>query len=406
MPSSKSLKMDENLLAERLAAFSPEPLIKPEKQPHTNDEIETPIIIEDENTIDLARTNYLNILNNEDIKKSAENIIRKYGVGTCGPRAFYGTTDVHLELEERIAQFLGMEESIVYSYGFVAISSSIAAYCKKSDVVFTHTNCNTAIQQGLQMAKSQVVYFDHQNPKSFAEAVRKVTESEKGKKRTARKFLIAEGVSWKTGKILPLPEFLETAEAHKIRVFLEESYSFGILGEKGQGLMEYFNIDPYRLDMIIATLEAATGSIGGFCAGSHMAIEHQRLSGSGYIFSASLPTFLVKAGIESIELLKQNKPHHKLRILNQKFHDMLLDAGYAVQSDPLSAFKVFNAKEEDETIRKEKEKKIYDYCKKNNVYLLLNEHGLLANLNVVLLDDAKRYEKVEEVLKEALVKGI
>lgn len=144
------------LLDERLAAFEPEPLIKPPEIPKSKQQIEIPAVQEDENTIDLAKTNFLDLLNNEDIKKRCEATIRKYGVGTCGPRAFYGTTDVHLELEEHIAKFLGMQESIVYSYGFVAISSSIAAYCKKNDVVFTDFNCNVAIQQGLQMAKSKV----------------------------------------------------------------------------------------------------------------------------------------------------------------------------------------------------------------------------------------------------------
>ncbi|KAL1501452.1 hypothetical protein ABEB36_006769 [Hypothenemus hampei] len=398
MPSKKVQKIDENLLIERLAAFKPEPLVKVERPLKTQSQIEISSVIEDDNTIDLAKSNFLNILNNKDIQKTCESTIRKYGVGTCGPRAFYGTTDVHLELEEHIAKFLGMQESIVYSYGFVAISSSIAAYCKRSDVVFTDTNCNIAIQQGLQMAKCTIVYFDHQQPETFAAAVRQINEKEKDRKKRARKFLVVEGVSWKTGKILPLPQFLKIAEDNKIRVFLEESYSIGVLGEKGKGLMEHFNIEPWRLDMIIATLEAAIGSIGGFCAGSHMTIEHQRLSGSGYIFSASLPTFLVQACIESINLLEA-KPHHKLRKLSQNFQDILLDIGYEVQSDPLCPFKVFNIKESGSDERKAKEIKIYDYCKQKGLYLILKEYGLLINLNVNLYDDKKKFEKIEQILR-------
>lgn len=176
MPAKKSQPIDENLLAERLEKFAPAPLVENTQHSRDKNEIEIPAVEAGENVIDLAKTNYLNILDNEDIKKRCEATIRKYGVGTCGPRAFYGrlyvpknqynyihqsylilgTTDVHLELEELIAKFLGMQESIVYSYGFIAISSSIAAYCKKSDVVFTSSNCNVAIQQGLQMARSKV----------------------------------------------------------------------------------------------------------------------------------------------------------------------------------------------------------------------------------------------------------
>lgn len=398
MPSRKPQKIDEALLAERLAAFEPEPLIKP---PKSKQQIEIPAVQEDENTIDLAKTNFLDLLNNEDIKQRCEATIRKYGVGTCGPRAFYGTTDVHLELEEHIAKFLGMQESIVYSYGFVAISSSIAAYCKKNDVVFTDFNCNVAIQQGLQMAKSKVVYFDHQQPQSFADCVKNVLEKEKETKRTSRKFLVVEGVSWKTGKILDLPEFLKIAEENKIRVFLEESYSIGILGENGKGLMEHFNIEPWRLDMIIATLEAAIGSIGGFCAGSHMTIEHQRLSGSGYIFSASLPTFLVQACIESINMLDA-KPHHKLRKLSHNFHDTLTEIGFQVQSDPDCPFKVFNVNERDDAVRRTKDEQVHEYCRLNGLHFILDEDAMRINLNVKLGDDPTKYQKVEELLKNAL----
>ncbi|XP_066149044.1 serine palmitoyltransferase 1 [Euwallacea fornicatus] len=393
MPSRKTEKIHEDLLVQRLAAFTPEPLVKCKKPLKNKELIEIPAICEDKHTIDLAKTNFLNILNNENIKRRCEATVRKYGVGTCGPRAFYGTTDVHLELEEQLAKFLGMQESIVYSYGFVAISSSVAAYCKKNDIVFTDTNCNQAIQQGLQMARSEVIYFDHQKPETFAQAVEQVIEKEKENKKKARKFLVVEGVSWKTGKILPLPEFLQIAEQHKIRVFLEESYSIGILGENGKGLLEHFNIEPWRLDMIIATLEAAIGSIGGFCAGSHMTIEHQRLSGSGYIFSASLPTFLVQACIESINLLEQ-KPHLKLRKLSQNFHDMLIEIGYEVLSDPLCPFKVFNAGQA--TLGQ-----IHEYCKKNGLHFILKQDCLLINLNVNLFDNVKRYQNIERILRDA-----
>ncbi|XP_066257806.1 serine palmitoyltransferase 1 [Euwallacea similis] len=393
MPSRKTQKIDEDLLAQRLAAFTPEPLVECKKPLKNKEVIEIPAICEDEYTIDLAKTNFLDILNNEDIKQRCEATVRKYGVGTCGPRAFYGTTDVHLELEEKLAKFLGMQESIVYSYGFVAISSSVAAYCKKNDIVFTDTNCNRAIQQGLQMARSKVIYFDHQRPATFARAVEQVVEKEKETKKKARKFLVVEGVSWKTGKILPLPEFLKVAEEHKIRVFLEESYSIGILGDNGKGLLEHFNIEPWRLDMIIATLEAAIGSIGGFCAGSHMTIEHQRLSGSGYIFSASLPTFLVQACIESINLLEQ-KPHLKLRKLSQYFHDMLIEIGYKVISDPLCPFKVFNAGQD--TLEQ-----IHKYCKKHGLHFILKQDCLMINLNVNLSVNTMKLNKIEGILKDA-----
>ncbi|CAG9815063.1 unnamed protein product [Phaedon cochleariae] len=386
--------MDEMLLQERLDQFKPEPLIENDID-STKENIESYVIQEDENNIDLAKTNFLNLLNNEEIQKSCEGIIRKYGVGTCGPRAFYGTTDVHLKLEQCIADFLGMEESIVYSYGFVAISSSIAAYCKKKDIVFLDKEANFAIQQGVLAAKSKVVYFDHNDPKSFRNEVEKVTKTER---KPTRKFLIVEGVSWKTGKLLPLEEFLKVTEDHKIRIFLEETYSIGIYGDEGKGLTEHFNIHPSRLDMIIATLESAIGSIGGFCAGSQMTIEHQRLSGSGYIFSASLPTFLVQACMESIKCFG-DKPK-KLRSFAREFHGFLEEnCGFIVESDPDSAFKVFTVS--NEKFRREGEEMIHRYCKDKGVHFIVKENGLLINLNVVLCDDEEKLQRIYHAIKTA-----
>ncbi|XP_018566092.1 serine palmitoyltransferase 1 [Anoplophora glabripennis] len=388
--------LDEKLLQERLAQFNPEPLVEI-NETKTKEDIESYVNKDDENNIDLAKTNFLDVLNSEDIKKSCESIIRKYGVGTCGPRAFYGTTDVHLELEERIAEFMCMEEAIVYSYGFVAISSSIAAYCKRKDIVFVDKEANFPIQQGLTAARSNVVYFDHNDPDSFRKEAQKVAEKEKNKK-PARKFLIVEGVSWKTGKVLPLEEFLRVAEEFKMRVFLEETYSVGIFGDHGRGLTEHFDIDPTRIDMIIATLESAIGSIGGFCAGSQTAIEHQRLSGSGYIFSASLPTYLVQACLESLKVMGE-KPK-QLRALAEEFHDFLKETcKFKVISDSQSAFKVFTVTDEDRRV--ETETKIWEFCKENKVHFLRNDVGLVVNLNVALRDDKQRLEKVYDVLKRA-----
>lgn len=388
--------LDEKLLQERLAQFNPEPLVEIDET-KTKENIESYVNKDDEDNIDLAKTNFLDVINSEEIKKSCENIIRKYGVGTCGPRAFYGTTDVHLELEERIAEFMCMEEAIVYSYGFVAISSSIAAYCKRKDFIFVDKEANFPIHQGLTAARSNVVYFDHNDPDSFRREAQKIAEKEKNKK-PARKFLIVEGVSWKTGKVLPLEEFLRIAEDFKMRVFLEETYSIGIFGDHGRGLTEHFNIDPARIDMIIATLESAIGSIGGFCAGSQMIIEHQRLSGSGYIFSASLPTYLVQACLESIKIMGE-KPK-QLRALAVEFHDFLKETcKFNVTSDPQSAFKVFTVADKDH--KKETEEKIWEFCKENGVHFLKNDTGLVINLNVALYDDKPRLEKVYDVLKRA-----
>lgn len=296
-----------------------------------------------------------------------------------------------MELEEQLAKFLNVEESIVYSYGFVAISSSIAAYCKRSDVLFIDEHANFAIEQGLVAAKSKIVRFNHNDPSSLRQKVQEISDKEK---RKSRKFLVVEGISWYSGKLCHLPDFLDVAEEFKIRVFLEESYTLGVFGDTGRGLTEYFNIDPTRIDMIFGTLEGAIGSIGGFCAGSNQTIEHQRLSGSGYIFSASLPTYLAKVVLKSIELMADNpKRFNKLTTMFHKFLED--DCGFHVDSHPEAPFKIISAG------GKEKETEIHQYCQEKGVHFIKRDNGLLINLNVAHLDDEKKLERIYEVFRGA-----
>lgn len=384
--------LDEKLLQERLNQFKPEPLVDYKYDPDKI--IERKQVPTNENVIDLSKTNFLDVLNNEKIKSTAEEYIRKYGVGTCGPRAFYGTTDVHLNLEEGLAKFLGTEECIIYSYGFVAISSSIAAYCKKNDIVFVDKDVNAPIMKGLIQARSQIVYFNSQEPESLRIEAEKIKEMEK---RPKRKFLIVEGINWKTGRLCPLPELIDIAETFKMRIFLEETYSLGVLGNTGRGMLEHFNLPNEKVDMIFGTVEGAIGSIGGFCAGSHAVIEHQRLSGSGYIFSASLPTYLAQVVLKSLEMLGDQPL--KLVELAHKVHQFLINkCDFEVTSHPVSPFKVFSTKKPNCNVVNEK---IYRFCAENEVHFIKEEHGLVMNLNVNLLNEPKTMKRFFSVLEHA-----
>ncbi|XP_044260096.1 serine palmitoyltransferase 1-like [Tribolium madens] len=374
---------DEVLFEQRLRDFNPEPLITPIGP--QDEPLELHMVIEDEKNIDLAKANYLNLLNSEEIKKISEKTIKEFGVGTCGPRAFYGTTEIHLELEERLARFLHMEESIIYSYGFVTISSAVAACCKQTDVVFVDEFTNVPIWQGLKAARSRIIKFSHNDPCDFHQKACSVTN--------CHKFLIIEGVSWNTGKLCPLPAFLQVAERFKIRVFLEESYTLGVFGATGRGLTEYYRIEPSRIDMIMGTFERALGSIGGFCAGSFSIISQQQVAGSGYIFSASLPTYLVEVVLKGLELMG-DKPV-KFARLAVKFHRFLEECEFEVASHPEAPFKLVKL------ATKWKAQLMHEFCRDKGVHFIRNENELVINLNVSLMDDENKLGKVFEALKEA-----
>lgn len=303
------------MLKKALINFNPEPLVADSdcdvlltQKNIIVDKVGTKININNKKFIHFASHNYLNLINNAKITTEAISTIKKYGVGSCGPRGFYGTVDVHLDLEERIARFMNMEEAVVYSYWFSTVASAIPAYCKRNDAIFCDEMISFAAQKGLDAAKCNVIYFKHNDADDLEEKIIQFNEQYANKKKKPRKFLVLEGIYSNTGNICNLPAMIELRSKYKMRLFLDESVSIGVLGKTGRGIVEHFNVNPIEVDMIIGSLEGLIGSIGGFCVGSHFIIEHQRLSGLGYCFSASLPPVLTRAAYSAFDYIDDNSP--------------------------------------------------------------------------------------------------
>ncbi|XP_063228626.1 serine palmitoyltransferase 1 [Bacillus rossius redtenbacheri] len=304
----------ENEENELIGKWTPEPLVADVSK---DDPALRPRIVESKATkyvtvdgrrgLNLASHNYLGLVGDERLERRAVDAVRHYGVGSCGPRGFYGTVDIHLDLEEKLAEFMSMEEAVVYSYGFSTVASAIPAYAKRSDVIYVDEKANFAIQKGVDASRSTALYFKHNDVEDLERILEEEAERElrnsKKKQRNRRKFLVVEGIYMNTGQICPLPELVALAKKYKLRIFVDESISFGSLGSHGKGVTEYFGVPIDDIDLIMGSMEWAMASIGGFCIGSSFVIEHQRLSGLGYCFSASLPPLLAAAAICSLDVM-------------------------------------------------------------------------------------------------------
>lgn len=260
------------------------------------------ITIDNVKCLNMCTNNYLGLADHSALESSAIEAVRRYGVGSCGPRAFYGTMDVHLKLEEELARFLQVQEAVLYSFGFSTIASAIPAYAKASDIIFVDEEANFAIQQGMVASRSRVIKFKHND----MDHLRQLIEDMQGEQLRKRTFIIVEGIYAKTGDICPLDELVELKKRYKIRLFIDESRSFGVLGSDGKGVTQHFNVDINDVDLIMASLENALCAYGGFCAGSTFIVDHQRLAGAGYCFSASLPPFQTRVALESLSLICKN----------------------------------------------------------------------------------------------------
>ena len=176
--------------------------------------------------MNLTSFNFTGLAGNEHIKECAIETLRRYGLGCCGPPGFYGTvgnriprlighknsllsSDVHMDLERDIAEFLGTEAAIIYSQGFSTISSVIPAFCKRGDIIVADRGVNFAIQKGIQISRSTVRWYNHNDLKSLEEVLEGV-ERERRKRRgpLTRRFIITEGIFEKDGAMVDLPKLV------------------------------------------------------------------------------------------------------------------------------------------------------------------------------------------------------
>jgi len=334
--------------------WKPEPLVPSNGSPDEKERVVESsnglkIIVNGHSCLNFGSFNFLNLLGESTIRETAKSAIKTYGVGSCGPRGFFGTFDAHLDLESKLAAFLGVEETILYSYGFSTIASAIPAYSKTGDIIFVDEKASFAIQQGVKASKSKVRYFKHNDMASLESLLLNQEKEELKNPKAAkvtRKFIIAEAIYTNTGQMCPVDQLIKFKWRFKARIFLEESNSFGVLGKTGRGITEHLGIDPLDIDLISAELERSIGSIGGFCAGTTYVIDHQRLSGAGYCFSASLPPYLARIAERALDIIS-NEPDRlsQLRDNCLEMHNALdsVIAGHekwlALNGDPISPVK-------------------------------------------------------------------
>jgi serine palmitoyltransferase len=251
-----------------------------------------------------------------------------------------------LDIENRIAAFMGAEECILYSDAIASISSVIPAFAKKGDVIVVDSSASFAIQQGCLLSRSDIYYFKHGDVKSLEDALKQVDAKEKSKKVKKsgpplhRKFIVLEAVSSIDGSIAPLPQIVALKDKYKYRLILDDSFGFGTLGANGRGSLEHHGLTMKNVDALCAAMDGSLASVGGFCCGSHQVVDHQRLSGAGYCFSASSPPYTSTASILALEMMESNSQlGADLRVRAQKMRRNLgAIKGLKVLGGPESEF--------------------------------------------------------------------
>lgn len=283
-----------------------------------------PVPVESDYTslLHLGTYNYSGLNGDPRVVEAAAAALQKYGTTTSGVRLLNGTSDLHLQLERRLASFIGTEDCVTFSSGFAANVGVLSCLCTENDVVLSDELNHQSIMDGLKLSGAKVVKYLHMNMDSLRAALEGLT-------RLQRKFIVTDGIFSMDGDVARLDEIFALAEEHNALVIIDEAHATAAYGPCGRGTAAHFGLAD-RADVITGSLSKGLPGIGGFAAGQKRTMDLLRFGANPYIFSASLPPSVVGGLIAAIDVLEahpeiQHKLHYNENFLREGLRAMGLD---------------------------------------------------------------------------------
>ncbi len=253
------------------------------------------ITVDGRRVFNLCSNNYLGLANNSQLKLASQRAIENFGVGPAAVRTIAGTTTLHRELEQKLANFKEVESALSFQSGFCANLAVIPAIVGKEDVVFSDALNHASIIDGCRLSNARVVRYEHGDTKDLQE---KIVVEEK----VRRKIIITDGVFSMEGDIAPLPKIVEIAENHNAIIMVDDAHGEGVLGKGGRGIVNHFNLQG-KVDIEVGTMSKAFGVVGGYIAGSKRLCEYLEQKGRPFLFSSALTAADVAACIAAVDTL-------------------------------------------------------------------------------------------------------
>ncbi len=247
--------------------------------------------------INLSSNNYLGLATDQRLKEAAHQATEKFGVGAGAVRTINGTMKLHLELEEKLAEFKHTEAAIAYQSGFNCNMAAISAVMDKDDAILSDELNHASIIDGCRLSRATIIRVNHSDMDDLRAKAKEATESGKYNK----VMVITDGVFSMDGDIAKLPEIVEIAEEFDLITYVDDAHGSGVLG-KGAGTVKHFGLSD-RIDFQIGTLSKAIGVVGGYVAGKKELIDWLKVRSRPFLFSTSLTPGDVAASTKAIEIL-------------------------------------------------------------------------------------------------------
>jgi 8-amino-7-oxononanoate synthase len=282
---------------------------------------DTEVIIDGKRVLMFGSNSYLGLTNHPKIKEASKKAIDKYGTGCAGSRFLNGTLDIHIELENRLAQYVGKEATVIFSTGFQVNLGVLSCITGRNDYLILDEYNHASIIDGSRLSFSRVIKYAHNDMNDLRQKLRNLPED-------AVKLIAVDGIFSMEGDIVKLPELVEIANEFGCNIMVDDAHSLGVIGDKGAGTASHFGMTN-DVDLIMGTFSKSFASLGGFIAADYDVIEYIKHKARSLIFSASMTPASVASVIAALDII-ENEPEHIENLWKNTNYakNLLLDEGF------------------------------------------------------------------------------
>lgn len=256
--------------------------------------------------LQVAVNDYLGFATHPEVIQAALDVVSEHGVGTpLGARPLTGNTHLHVELEEKLAQFRRTDASLVFNLGLSAMSGTIACLVGRRERIFVDAYAHGCVHDGARLCKGEASWFAHNDMNDLEAQLKKVPLD-------TPKMIAVDGVYGMTGDVAPLKELVELKNRYRARLFVDDAHGTGVLGDHGRGTCEMFGVED-EVDLHGGTFAKSFGTFGGYVCGPAKVLKFVSHVSPGFMLTKALPAAITAATIKSLELM-QKMPERRLQL--------------------------------------------------------------------------------------------
>ena len=282
---------------------------------------DTEVIIDGKTVLMLGSNSYLGLTNHPKVKEAARKAIEQYGTGCAGSRFLNGTLEIHIKLEQALAQLVGKEAALLYSTGFQVNVGVISVLVGKGEYILADKSNHASLNEGCMLSPAQLLRYAHNDVAALEHRLKSVD-------RNAGKLIVFDGVFSMEGDVAPLPDICRLAREHNAAIMIDDAHAIGVLGRNGAGTASHFGLTD-QVQLIMGTFSKSLASLGGFIVSDAATIDYLKHHSRTLIFSASMSPANAGAVLAALEIMA-SEPERIARLwaVTERMKKGLLSLGF------------------------------------------------------------------------------